>query len=275
MALQESCILLSDWHIGQLFRLAYNEYSLHIAERRICEFVDQYAVRHKSTGADVVHIQMLGDFIHNETMRGSARSECEFGFPQQQDHAARMLVEVVRYVEALGPEVRCYGVVGNHGRAGKPGENATASNYDNSVYLQVNRMLAADSPAQVKISDDKYTVATVCGKTKRIIGTHGDQVGGWGNNIPVQALVNLGFRASDTHGYAEIMTFGHGHRGFYISPGNKVYIGNASLCGETPFTGERCGNARAGQSFFFVRDGKFGVFGYENVDLHHIQGKRR
>lgn len=271
---QEAVVLFSDWHIGALYNLSRNQFSLQIAERRLCAFLDTFAADFKMRGGDVIHVQILGDMIHNETMRGSAKMECEFGFPMQQDHAARMLLDAIRFMEGLGPEVRCYGVVGNHGRAGRPGDNATASNYDNSVYLQVNRMLPPESPARIRISDDKYVSTRACGKAKHILGTHGDQVGGWGS-IPLQRLIHLGYQASDTYGYAEIITWGHGHRGFKVPHGNKEYIGNGSLCGETPFTGERCGNARPQQTYFYVKDGRFGAFGYEMVDLQHIQGKRR
>lgn len=272
----DAVVQLSDWHIGTKVNLADNQFNLAIANARLTRYLNVSEtiiseVLSPTTPVNTIHIMLLGDFIHNETMRGSAKAEAEFEFPDQESHAADLILKCINFYAQLAPEVRCYGVVGNHGRAGRPGDNGLHSNHDYSVYNTVNKVLGPEHPACIQISRNKFVSANVCGGRKKVIGTHGDQVGGWGKRLPWAALTEMSYKAGLKYGGLDAMVFGHGHRGGVEQVSDYWLVCNPSLCGETSFTDDKCGGAQAGQALFFMHP-EHGQQHLNFVNLQCVQG---
>lgn len=133
-----------------------------------------------------LNVFFLGDIVEGETIYGGQLREIDMNLIQQTmfcwDHFAHMLNSFT----GIFKEVKCRGVVGNHGRIGKKGEHSPMSNFDYLIYKMLEDRLRYNKRITWKVSESWWDIAEIQGWKWLLV--HGDDSGqGWAG-IPFYAV---------------------------------------------------------------------------------------
>jgi hypothetical protein len=277
---------LTDLHIGEVISLPENQYSIALSKKRLTAVFDEALWWGKEVYAKVskverLHIFLLGDMIHNELMRGSAKMTAETDFVEQIEAAADILADkIVNYVLKF-PQIKYVylnGVRGNHGRVGKFGEEAPNASFDRQVYdrLQLVMKLKISESEELKkrrvqwhyqFPKDAFVVHTVAGKL--FGGEHGDGIRGQ-LGIPYYGIVKKRDRRyKQQRGKLDYHLFGHFHREYSEFDGGVEVLMSPSLSGMNEYAKDLGYDRLAGQMLYAVVPDR-GVIAKHNIRVDHI-----
>ncbi len=191
---EEMTLLWSDSQIGQFVDQkesgGLGSYSVDIFLERL-EFLKTslkkiFEIHLDNTPYPVFNIFFLGDIIEGSTIFPGQERQTDLHAAKQVILAVDQIAEFIAWVAALYPwKVKCYCVVGNHGRIGKKGEQSPLNNLDFLVYHYCREKLIHFSNVEFHISESWYMVVEKM--NWRFLLVHGDDIRAW-MGIPYYGL---------------------------------------------------------------------------------------
>jgi hypothetical protein len=151
--------------------------------------------------------------------------------------------------------IRVYGVVGNHGRIGKKGENPSHVNWDYLIYKILQLLLRKYSDRiEWHIPLSNWMIANI--NENNFLFLHGDTIKGW-NGLPYYGIDRADSRLTkmlSAHGrYYRYMCLGHHHNPADIdSPGGEKILNGTMVGGSTFSINTLHTSSRPSQWFFGV-----------------------
>lgn len=265
---EETLVLhLSDIHYGEIVDLPENQYNTDIAEQRIEKCFDKVIL----FGNDVLghtipfkelFIFITGDCCHNETMRGSAKMNAECNFIEQVIGVSDCLAFHIHRLKSLMPQIEkinVFGVRGNHGRIGPPGENDPNASIDNQVYDRL-KLLMKDEPS-VTVENTRYPYAWVEIMGWGFVAEHGDTVR-CQMGIPFYGLNRLRDRRyKNLTGKMDFLLVGHFHQRYHQTDGSVEVLMCPSLVGLNDYAISFGGGHIVEQMLYTVHP-EHGITGY-------------
>lgn len=231
-------LLLSDWHVEELVRLetnGLNRFDLEIADRRIAELAERFAVilDHERRLADIrrVCLWLGGDFI-----TGYIHEDCAELAQLAPLEATRWAGKRIRgFIDAVAKqadEVIVATSCGNHGRTGDP---RIGTEMDHSFEQNLYLMMAGSEPCKNvrwQVSESYLNIINLDGFKVRAHHGHAyKSFGGVGGiTIPVNKK-NAAWDAS--YGRADLTVFGHWHQMAWLR--SNRYVSNGSLIGHSAY----------------------------------------
>jgi len=192
---QEAVLCLSDLHIGLAVEPEdvgnLGNYNVDIFKDRLENLVNTVVSitnHHRGISKlDTLHIFGLGDFVHGSNDAG------QWGFINTQQNVCDQIFTAVREVtkailslNKVYPNIKFYGVYGNHGRVAKRGKEKLFVNWDYMIYKYLEAILVEQKGIIFLTPRAPFTVANILGN--KFFLTHGDQIRGW-NGLPFYGMV--------------------------------------------------------------------------------------
>lgn len=184
-AKEEWIQLISDVQLGQ--KLGKNEtgglgeYNFSIFKQRIAFLLQSIkdVKTYHTNPPDVLRLFFLGDIIDGSTIFKGQRGRIDLSTIDQVTEAVEYFCQFIYELAKEFPEVKCYGIPGNHGRIGDKGEGAAGDNLDMLVYRWMKDRLALSGVKNVSfdISESWYQLVYVNGWV--FLLEHGDSFKGW------------------------------------------------------------------------------------------------
>ena len=112
---REAVVLISDWHIGDKFRLFCNNYNFQIATHRIEKYANDIIRKCEIFNIRKIHVLNLGDTI-NGALRVPDRITNEFSLDQQIIRGVELISQFLKMIGEAVPEITYRSVLDNHGR---------------------------------------------------------------------------------------------------------------------------------------------------------------
>jgi len=191
---EEAVLLWSDSQVGQFVDQkesgGLGSYSVDIFLERL-DFLKVslkkiFEIHLDNTPYPVFNIFFLGDIIEGSTIFPGQERQTDLHAVRQIMFAVDKIAEFVAWAAALYPwQVKCFCVVGNHGRIGKKGEQSPLNNLDLVVYWVLAEKLKHFTNVQFNISQSWWMLVE---RMKHIfLLVHGDDVRAW-MGIPYYGL---------------------------------------------------------------------------------------
>lgn len=191
---EEMMLLWSDSQIGQLVDQkesgGLGSYSVDVFLERL-EFLkislkNIFEIHLDNTPYPVFNIFFLGDIIEGSTIFPGQERQTDLHAVQQVMFAVDKIAEFVAWVAALYPwKVKCFCVIGNHGRIGKKGEMSPLNNLDYLVYHYCREKLKQFKNVEFNISESWYMLVQKF--AWKFLLVHGDDIRAW-MGIPYYGL---------------------------------------------------------------------------------------
>jgi hypothetical protein len=237
---KESWILqFSDLHWGLKFRGVevggLSEYNTQIATQRL-ERLSETTSRildYSVMQPQELVIVFEGDLVENTIMRGNQYAQVEQNVVRQVITVAEMVSDFVVYLTQYFKRIRCYGVVGNHGRITRsPTDSAREDNFDILVYEFIKQRLAKLEGITFNYTAAQHMIVRIADWNFWV--EHGDSVRSWAG-IPFygaqREMANIQFMMSLLKGQVDYVLLAHHHdpaefRRIYINgsfPGGDTY----------------------------------------------------
>lgn len=231
-------LLLSDWHVEELVRLetnGLNRFDLGIADRRIAELAERFAVilDHERRLADIRRVclwvggDLISGHIHDDTAELAQLAPLA---------ATRWAGERVRgFIDAVAKqadEVIVATSCGNHGRTGDPRIGTEMDHsFEQNLYLtlQANEQLPN---VRWQVSENYLNHIDLDGF--RVRAHHGHAYKSFGGVGGITIPVNKRNAAWDaSHGRADLTVFGHWHQMAWLR--SHRYVSNGSVIGHSAY----------------------------------------
>jgi hypothetical protein len=182
---------LTDWQGGK----RTTSYGLDVMHARVERFCRKAAViteiQRKDHPIRECVIALGGDMIENvQTFPGQAWLVDATLFEQVFAVASRIEWAVQQALQ-LYEKVTVVGEPGNHGRIGKRGDVAIGDNWDRIVYEIVRQRLHVPASRLTWVSEDNWHQKIEVGNYRALL-IHGDEIKGFGGNVPAYALMRKG-----------------------------------------------------------------------------------
>jgi hypothetical protein len=262
---EEALLLFSDAQIGEEITLeetnGIGEYNIHIFKNRMKRLTDR--VREIGKAQSLVHpiktlnIAMLGDNVDGINIyRGQEHHLDLFVIDQVLIgciEIAKSLIELLDTFE----KIRITGIVGNHGRIGRKGENPSHINWDFLMYKFLEIMLQNyKHRIEWNIPISNWTIVEIMGNN--FLYLHGDTIKAW-NGLPYYGIDRADSRLTkmlSAHGrYYKYMCLGHHHNPADIdSPGGEKILNGTMVGGSTFSINTLHTSSRPSQWFFGVNE---------------------
>lgn len=243
---EEALLLFSDAQIGEHITLedtnGFGEYNIEIFKERMEKLTNrirQITEMHKNFSyIDTLNIFMLGDNVDGIGIYRGQEHHLDALVVDQLLIGSEKIAESL--IELLGTfeKIKITGIVGNHGRIGKKGENPTHVNFDYLLYKMLEREL-------VNYSDRiEWTIPKSNWYMQNILGygfllLHGDTIKAW-NGIPYYGIDRADARLTKmltakgkTYQY---LCLGHHHNPGDVDSSNGEKILNGTMVGGSTFS---------------------------------------
>jgi hypothetical protein len=181
---EEALLLFSDAQIGEEIKLedtnGFGEYNINIFKKRMSYLTDSIReiAEKQYNKIDTLNIFMLGDNVDGLGIyRGQEHHLDVLVVDQVLIGAEEMAKSLIECLDTFD-KIKVWGIVGNHGRVGRKGENPTTVNWDYVLYKIMEKMLDNyKERIEWIIPKSNWCIADVCGENFLLL--HGDTIKGW------------------------------------------------------------------------------------------------
>jgi len=271
---EEMVLLWSDSQIGQLVDQqesgGLGAYSIDIFLERL-EFLKVslkkiFEIHLDNTPYPVFNIYFLGDIVEGSTIFPGQERQTDMHVVEQVMFAVDKIAEFTAWVAALYPwKVKCFCVVGNHGRVGKKGEQSPLNNFDHLVYWILAEKLKNFSNVEFHISKSWWMLVERMKHTFLLV--HGDDIRAW-MGIPYYGIERSESRYQKMLGRTgegfHYFCCGHHHQEAAIK--SRIFA-NGSWVGGSEFSIKTLQVAGAPSQLLFSVHPMFGVTWERNLQL--------
>jgi hypothetical protein len=231
-------LIFSDTHVGASYSMddtgGLSEYNLSIFKRRMQSLtrgVIEIIERHRNMyDLPELHLFCLGDIVAGMNEAGHwSPNYIDLDVYDQMAEGVTELRDFIRALSAIFPKVYVYGLTGNHGRIGKPGQQKESTNWDRIAYTMVQLMLEQCDNIVWQIPVAWWYLADIQGHSFYL--THGDGIRSsqgipWYGLEKAQANIN-GLMPKKPN----FTLFGHFHSPAEIQTNSGRIIVNGSFLG--------------------------------------------
>lgn len=249
---------LTDWQTGKVT----STYSTAAAVERVHQFCERAAelteIQRSHHPVRKCVIALGGDMLENTNTFPGQVYEIDSPRFAPITHQLTTVVDliewVVRFALTIYSEVELIGEPGNHGRVGKPGEHNRYDNWDYLAYLFAAQRLNGEKRFSFR-SDTHWFQRIEIGNYRAML-IHGDEVKGFGGNLPMYALVRKGnaWKSGAAGWVFEDIYVGHFHNEneSSLAAGGKVYM-TGSTESDNPYAAEFvAASAKPSQRLHFI-----------------------
>jgi len=271
---EEMIMLWSDSQIGQFVDQkesgGLGSYSVDIFLERLAflkvSLKKIFEIHLDNTPYPVFNIFFLGDIIEGSTIFPGQERQTDLHAVEQVIFAVDRIAGFVAWVSALYPwKVRCYGVVGNHGRIGKKGEQSPLNNLDYLCLHYCREKLREYKNVEFHISDSWFMIVEKMGWQFLLV--HGDDVRAW-MGIPYYGLERSESRyqrmLADSSSGFHYFCCGHHHQEATIK--SRIFM-NGNWVGGSELSMKTMQVANSPTQLLFSVHPLFGVTWERNVQL--------
>ncbi|WP_143089127.1 hypothetical protein [Paenibacillus sp. UNC496MF] len=262
---EEALLLFSDAQIGEEITLAetngIGEYNFAIFQARFDYLTKEVRRIAKRQGVDgkikKLHFGMLGDNVDGINIYRGQEHHLDLFVTDQVllgcQEIAKGLIEMLDQFETI----EITGIVGNHGRIGRKGENPSHINWDYLMYRFLEIMLGNYKERIIfNIPISNWVIVDIMGN--KFLFLHGDTIKGW-NGLPYYGIDRADSRLTkmlSAHGkYYKYMCLGHHHNPADIdSPGGEKILNGTMVGGSTFSINTLHTSSRPSQWFFGVNE---------------------
>jgi len=229
----------SDWQVGMQVRpvdtMHLGGYNFEVFKKRLRYMRDTiitvYQEEIRVRPVKTLIINCIGDLLEGVNIFKSQAWFLDMHLVQQVLALQAEICQFVRDIASVIPEIRIYGVWGNHGRIGMKGENPPSCNAEFLLLLELQLMLRQLQGVSVFVSECPLMAYQWLGDIHLL--AHGDKTRGW-MGIPFYGLTR------DTLKYVNLtqlpvryVHYGHHHRqADWHESGVEVLL-NGAMCGPT------------------------------------------
>ncbi len=271
---EEMVLLFSDSQIGQLVDQkesgglgAYNvDIFLEHLEFLKISLKKIFEIHLDNTPYLVFNIFFLGDIVEGSTIFPGQERQTDMHVVEQVMFAVDKIAEFVAWIAALYPwKIRCYCVVGNHGRVGKKSEQSPLNNFDVLVYNYISEKLKNYPSVEFHISRSWWMLVE---RMKHLfLLVHGDDIRAW-MGIPYYGIERSESRYQKMIGGAgegfHYFCCGHHHQEAAIK--SRIFV-NGSWVGGSEFSIKTLQVASPPSQLLFSVHPLFGVTWERNLRL--------
>ncbi len=271
---EEMVLMFSDSQIGQLVDQqesgGLGAFNIDIFLERL-EFLKVslkkiFEIHLDNTPYPVFNIFFLGDIVEGSTIFPGQERQTDMYVIEQVMFAVDKIAEFVAWVAALYPwKVKCFCVVGNHGRVGKKGEQSPLNNFDTLVYAYVSEKLKNYPSVEFHISKSWWMLVERMEHSFFLV--HGDDIRAW-MGIPYYGIERSESRYQKMIGRAgegfHYFCCGHHHQEAAIK--SRIFV-NGSWVGGSEFSIKTLQAAGAPTQLLFSVHPVFGVTWERNIQL--------
>jgi len=278
---EEACLIISDSHVGERVTLeetgGLGEYNLEIFRRRARNLTRSVreirSIEGMARNIRRLHVWFLGDIVDNEVIFPGHKDHIETDVVSQVFEATREFVPMLTELQKDFEEVRCVGLVGNHGRTGRKGEAKTHVSFDYLTYKFLEAYTASQPRISWEIPQAWWHIANVQGHNFLLL--HGDDIKAW-NGIPFYGVQRADGRYTKLMGSQQItyeyMAIGHFHNPAEIdSVGGELLI-NGAWPGVSMFSLKTLNTMSLPSQFLFGVSRRRGVTWRYKVALDDVMG---
>ena len=214
-------ILFSDWHLGLCYDNAFGRYNLEIGRERVGQVLQKVKQLQKETGADEVHVVVLGDLISGNIHKSIQVTNRE-NVIDQVKNGAELLVSIIYYLQPYFRKIVVTSCPGNHTRIDRKDDALNDERLDNLLVWIAEKMFEGERQVRfVDPIDSTLSAVDIRGKTYYVV--HGDY-----DAYTQNAADRL---ASITGKKPEAIFFGHMHTPAYDDKQEIKLIRSGCLCG--------------------------------------------
>lgn len=277
---EEMVLLWSDSQVGQVVDQresgGLGSYNTDIFRQRL-EYLQLslkkiFEIHVSNTHYPTFNIFFLGDIIEGTTIFPGQQRQTDLHSVAQVMEAVDKIAEFVAWIAGQFPwAVRCYCVVGNHGRIGKKGEESPLNNLDYLVYWIIKERLRNYSNVRFEISESWYMIVQKLGW--RFLLIHGDDTRGW-MGVPYYGMERsesrMGRMVGDAGSNFQYYCCGHHHQEATIK--SRMFL-NGSWVGGSEFSIKKMQTANKPTQMLFSVHKDFGVTWERNMQLENPANK--
>jgi len=271
---EEMVLLWSDSQIGQFVDQkesgGLGSYNVDVFLERL-EFLKVslkkiYEIHLDNTPYPVFNIFFLGDLVEGSTIFPGQERQTDLYLVEQVIFAVDKIAEFIAWVAALYPwQVCCYGVVGNHGRIGKKGEQSPMNNMDYLVMHYCREKLRNYRNVEFHIGESWFMLVRKFNSNFLLV--HGDDVRAW-MGIPYYGLERSESRyqkmLSDVRAGFHYFCCGHHHQEATIK--SRIFM-NGNWVGGSEFSMKVMQVANPPTQLLFSVHPLFGVTWERHIQL--------
>lgn len=137
----EAVLILSDFHYGLLIDNVLNEYNVDIANERLETLLKKTIYYCQLYRVQKLHLGLAGDLISG-AIHLQSRIAAEEDLITQVINVGELLANFVNGLKAYIPEVKVYGVIGNHSRVNADKKsNMPAENFERLIFKHIELRL--------------------------------------------------------------------------------------------------------------------------------------
>ena len=182
----EAVLILSDFHYGLEVDNVLNEYNTAIAKERLKTLLDKTVYYCNIHRVQKLHLGLAGDLICG-AIHLQSRVAAEEDLISQVINVSELLANFINSLRASIPEVKVWGVIGNHSRVNADKKsNMPAENFERLIFKYIEMRL----PGVVVGTNGLEDWITFKVKDQCVFMTHGDKDSL--NNIKLHAVNLLG-----------------------------------------------------------------------------------
>jgi len=251
---QYGVMIGSDWQMGKLIK---GHYDSAIAIQRVNDWIDESIQRMQAEPIEVVevHLLLLGDLLENETIFPTQASRISASLYRQVFDVAQTLVNGIRRLLSVFPEVYVEGVGGNHGYNQKTSHPET--NFDCMAMNTARLILAGEPrltfPEPLTSGEAHWFMKHEVGQ-QMFFGLHGNQ----SRSKPyTQAFRDKLTNYHATMGGFDVAVTGHYHQALIQDMGPFEHIAAGSTESGNSFAQEwLAAGAQQGSQWLLITDGE-------------------
>lgn len=262
---EEALLLFSDAQIGQKVSLEETNglgyYDIHVFKKRMQKLVDhiKYYTHIQSAINPItkLNIFMLGDNVEGINIFKGQIHHLDVLIVDQFFEGIKTISKALIQLLDDFEEIEIWGIVGNHGRMGRKGENPTYINWDFLLYKTLEMMLVNyKDKIKWNIPLSNWTIAEI--RNNSFLLLHGDTIKAW-NGLPYYGIDRADSRLTamlSAHGKKyRYLCMGHHHNPADIdSPGGEKILNGTMVGGSSFSINQLHTSSRPSQWFFGVND---------------------
>lgn len=217
----ESALLhVTDWQIGK----SGESYSTEIGRKRIAQVADKTLllteIQRRARPIRECHVMLGGDMVEGVQIFSGQPYEIDATLFAQIFEVSTMIERLIRTLAGDFEAVHVWEACGNHGRLGRSGEYPRHDNADAIAYKIAADRFVAQRNVTWHPSRNWYQIVTI-GRAYRGLLVHGDQVKGFGGNVPAYGILRKANAwASGVVEPFRDAFFGHFHQWLELSMAN-------------------------------------------------------
>lgn len=224
----EAVLILSDFHYGLEVDNVLNEYNTDIAKERLKTLLDKTIYYCNIHRVQKLHVGLAGDLICG-AIHLQSRVAAEEDLISQVINVSELLANFINGLMAKVPEVKVWGVIGNHSRVNADKKsNMPAENFERLIFKYIEMRV----PGLVVATNGLEDWITFKVKDQLVFMTHGDK----------DALSNIKMHAVNLLGKVpDRIYFGHiHHMNIKDDNGTEIVVNGSIVSTDEYAMGLRC-----------------------------------